>query len=206
VRYSIVAPDRQRSECGHSVTTRRPLRMFQKAPREWAVDGTPVDCVRLAMTKLAPDAQLVLSGVNDGGNLGVDLLMSGTFAAAKEAFLRGLPAVAISHYRHPQRPRTWDHVPAWIYDLLTEAITHVPQGPFLRNVNLPAIDPGDSPPRQICDVDDSPMDVQFMDLESQGFQFTSNYQNRPRKMGSDVAHCFAGKLTISHLHEPLARQ
>lgn len=122
VRVSVVAPDRNQSECGHSVTTRRPLRVTELAPGIHTIDGTPVDCVRLALEKIVPDVSLVLSGVNDGGNLGADLLVSGTFAAAKEAYLRGRRAIAISHCRHPDYPRTWEHVPRWLYGLLAPVL------------------------------------------------------------------------------------
>lgn len=197
IRYSVVAPDQNRSECGHSVTTRRALNVRQTEANAWSVDGTPVDCVRLALTDLVPQVDMVLSGVNDGGNLGVDLLVSGTFAAAKEGFLRGLPAVALSHYRHPSRPRTWEHVPRWLRALLVDAIDQASTDKFLLNINLPAVDPQEMPECVECDVDHSPFDVCYESLESNAFLLRSSYQDRPRKTGSDVEHCFGGKITVT---------
>lgn len=197
IRYSVVAPDQNRSECGHSVTTQRALKVRQTEANAWSVDGTPVDCVRLALSDLVPEVDMVLSGVNDGGNLGVDLLVSGTFAAAKEGFLRGLPAVALSHYRHPSRPRTWEHVPRWLRALLVEAIDRASTDKFLLNINLPAADPQGMPECVECDVDHSPFDVRYESLESNAFLLRSSYQDRPRKTGSDVEHCFGGKITVT---------
>src|SRR5262249_26291514 len=94
----VVAPAEHHSGCSHQVTTRQPLRVAEHAARRFAVDGTPADCVRVALHALAPAAEWVLSGINAGGNLGADVYVSGTVAAAREAVLHGRPAVAVSQY------------------------------------------------------------------------------------------------------------
>jgi 5'-nucleotidase len=93
----VVAPDRERSAAAHSLTLHRPLRVEEVTPRVYAADGTPVDCVNLAVygiLKGLPD--LVISGINNGPNLGEDLVYSGTVSAAFEATFLGIPAFAIS--------------------------------------------------------------------------------------------------------------
>jgi len=93
----VVAPDRERSAVGHSLTLHSPLRAEEIAPNQYAVDGTPTDCVNLGIHGLIgskPD--LVVSGINKGGNIGDDLTYSGTVAAAMEATLMGVPAFAVS--------------------------------------------------------------------------------------------------------------
>ena len=93
----VVAPDRERSAAGPSLTLSRPLRVVTERPRWFAVDGTPTDCVALAFTELLerrPD--LVAAGINHGWNLGDDVTYSGTVAIAMEATLKGVPAFAIS--------------------------------------------------------------------------------------------------------------
>jgi len=93
----VVAPDRERSAVGHALTLQSPLRAEQLRPGWFAVDGTPTDCVNLGIHGLLerrPD--LVVSGINRGGNLGDDITYSGTVAAAMEATLMGVPAFAIS--------------------------------------------------------------------------------------------------------------
>lgn len=94
---TVVAPDRNRSGASNSLTLTRPLRIKQIESGFYSVEGTPTDCVHLAITGfLEPTADIVVSGINDGGNLGDDVLYSGTVAAAIEGRFLGLPAIAIS--------------------------------------------------------------------------------------------------------------
>ena len=92
-----VAPDRAQSSMSHALTLHRPLRVQELAPRRMAVDGTPVDCVKLSLTGLLPvRPDLVISGINKGPNLGDDIIYSGTVSAAIEGALLGIPAIAVS--------------------------------------------------------------------------------------------------------------
>ena len=94
---TIVAPVEEASAIGHALTLRRPLRLETIADRVFAVDGTPTDCVNIAVTKIyrsLPD--LVVSGINKGWNLGDDLTYSGTVAGALEAALLGVSGIAVS--------------------------------------------------------------------------------------------------------------
>src|SRR3954464_10243478 len=94
----IVAPDREQSAASHALTLNRPLRLMQIEENEWIVDGTPTDCVNLAVLKLMksnrPD--IVVSGINFGPNLGDDVTYSGTIPAAFEGALLNIPSVAFS--------------------------------------------------------------------------------------------------------------
>ena len=102
VRLAVIAPDGNRSAMARSITTRRPLWVeevpFADGTIGYATDGTPVDCVRLASLGLVEDfaADLVVSGINHGANLGDDITYSGTVAAALEGVVLGLPAIAVS--------------------------------------------------------------------------------------------------------------
>jgi 5'/3'-nucleotidase len=92
-----VAPDREQNSMSHALTLHRPLRVLEIGRRRFAVDGTPTDCVKLALTGLLsvrPD--LVVSGINKGPNLGDDIIYSGTVSAAIEGALLGIPAIAVS--------------------------------------------------------------------------------------------------------------
>jgi 5'-nucleotidase len=98
---TVVAPDRPRSACGHAITLHKPLRVATVKMADGsdavATTGTPSDCVMLALRSLLPEPpDLVVSGINDGPNLGWDLTYSGTVTAAMEASIAGIPAVAIS--------------------------------------------------------------------------------------------------------------
>jgi len=94
---AVVAPDRERSAIGHALTLHHPLRAIKLGPNSFSVDGTPTDCVNLGIHSLLnfkPD--LVISGINRGGNLGDDVTYSGTVSAAMEATLMGIPAFSVS--------------------------------------------------------------------------------------------------------------
>lgn len=100
----VVAPDRERSAVGHGITLHHPLRAiktrFNGSIDGWAVSGTPADCIKLAVNELLADRpDVVVSGINPGANVGVNLNYSGTVAAAKEAALYGLNALAVSVQR-----------------------------------------------------------------------------------------------------------
>jgi len=140
----VVAPDREQSATSHSLTLHYPLRVRQAGERVQVVDGTPTDCVMLAVAELfggeKPD--FVLSGVNHGGNLGDDVLYSGTVAAAMEATILGIPAVAISY-----TGKDVENISGWT-DVLTRLLRQLlvrkdfpPE--TLLNVNLPDIPPKD---------------------------------------------------------------
>jgi 5'-nucleotidase len=103
---TVVAPDRERSAVGHGITLHEPLRSHKVQVNGdasgYAVTGTPADCIKLGLTEiLSQPPDLVISGINPGANVGADINYSGTVAAAKEASLNGLPAMAVS-MRGPQ--------------------------------------------------------------------------------------------------------
>src|SRR5437773_5276184 len=106
----VVAPEVEQSGAAHSLTLRRPLQIRRVSPRRFAVDGTPTDCVLLAVNRLVegrrPD--LVLSGVNRGSNLGEDVTYSGTIAAAMEGTLLNLPSIALSQTYQDRDTVSWD--------------------------------------------------------------------------------------------------
>lgn len=95
---TIVAPDREQSAASHALTLNHPLRLLQIEDREWIVDGTPTDCVNLAVQHLLKDSRpdLICSGINFGPNLGDDVTYSGTISAAFEGSLLNIPSIAFS--------------------------------------------------------------------------------------------------------------
>ena len=102
-KVTVVAPDRERSATGHAITFHKPLRAeevqldVEGGGRAWAVNGTPSDCVKLAIKALLPEPpDLIVSGINRGPNLATDVLYSGTVSAAIEGILFGIPSIAVS--------------------------------------------------------------------------------------------------------------
>ena len=130
----VVAPERQRSAASHAITLHKPLRLTELAPRRFSLSGTPVDCVYLGILKLCDrKPAVVVSGVNDGYNLGSDVFYSGTVAAAVEGALRGAAGIAIS--LAPRAPQV-DHAIAFAAEVVRAAIAEPVAGTVL-NVNLP---------------------------------------------------------------------
>ncbi len=133
---SVVAPDRNRSGASNSLTLMRPLRVEQTDDGVYYVDGTPTDCVHLALSGLLespPD--MVVSGINAGPNLGDDVLYSGTVAAAMEGRYLGLPAIAVSL---AGKPATHFQSAADITRKIVEKLTRHPlPDDTLLNINVP---------------------------------------------------------------------
>ncbi|HET7789899.1 MAG TPA: 5'/3'-nucleotidase SurE [Gemmatimonadales bacterium] len=97
-QVTVVAPDREQSGTSHSLTLHRPLRATRRPDGSYQVDGTPTDCVLLALGALMPEQpDFVISGVNHGPNMGEDVLYSGTVAAAMEGLAAGIPSIAVSY-------------------------------------------------------------------------------------------------------------
>ncbi len=136
----VVAPDREQSATSHSLTLHNPLRVRDRGEGVLAVDGTPTDCVILALGMLLeqrPD--VVLSGINHGPNLGDDVLYSGTVAAAMEAVILGVPAVAISLATFDEALLAgWGPVTARLLEQLLRS--DMPRETLL-NINLPPVPP-----------------------------------------------------------------
>jgi 5'-nucleotidase len=137
----VVAPETEQSAVSHSLTIRRPLRIRKIKDQCFAVDGTPTDCVMLAVQHLMKENRptLCLSGINGGGNLGEDVTYSGTIAAAMEATLLGVPAIALSqHINHPH-PAKWSTAEKFAAKIIRELIRVAWPTNTLMNVNFPDV-------------------------------------------------------------------
>jgi 5'-nucleotidase len=163
-----------------------------------SVEGTPCDCVRLALLHLAEDTDWVLSGINDGGNLGVDVFMSGTVGAAREAAILGKRAVAISQYRRRDRPFEWSWSGALVEHVLKQLLKRPLPPRCFWNLNLPAeYDRTTAMPDIVfCPLDPHALPVGY-ERQDGGFQYRSNYHSRARRAGSDVDVCFSGRVSVS---------
>jgi 5'-nucleotidase len=139
----IVAPETEQSGASHSLTIHRPLRLRSLGDRRFVVDGTPTDCVLLALNRVLEDRRpdLVLSGVNHGSNIGEDVTYSGTIAAAMEATLLGCRAVALSQHLDPSRPADWPTAEHWGPQVIRKVMAIDWPRNVLVNVNFPAVGP-----------------------------------------------------------------
>lgn len=143
-KVTVFAPDRDRSGASNSLTLDRPLRIWSVAEDCYAVNGTPTDCVHLALTGLMPEKpDMVVSGINHAANLGDDVLYSGTVAAAIEGRFLGLPALAVSlaykHNRPVSGPLHFETA-TWVIEKIIRRLKSdpLPQDTIL-NVNVPNV-------------------------------------------------------------------
>jgi 5'-nucleotidase len=140
---TVVAPDRNRSGASNSLTLDVPVRAARYDADCYYVNGTPTDCVHLAISGLFDfEHDIVVSGVNDGANLGDDTLYSGTVAAAVEGRFLGLPAIAVSLCVEPGSPRNFASA-ARVAASLVERLSSAPlKAPVMLNVNVPDLPEG----------------------------------------------------------------
>lgn len=141
---TVVCPDRERSATGHGLTIHQPIRaeqvqsMFVDQVTAWACSGTPADCIKLALGALLdspPD--FVLSGINQGPNLGTDVLYSGTVSAAMEGVIEGITSIAFSYGSFTDQQ--FQPAANFGQQLLEHLIQHPLSEPMLLNVNVPAV-------------------------------------------------------------------
>ncbi|HEY3959244.1 MAG TPA: 5'/3'-nucleotidase SurE [Solirubrobacteraceae bacterium] len=214
VRLAVIAPDGNRSAMARSITTRRPLWVAETAFPDgtvgYATDGTPVDCVRLASLGLVEDfaADLVVSGINHGANLGDDITYSGTVAAALEGVVLGLAAIAVSQQ---SGARALDYrfdggfgfeVAAGFVARLVERIEDVPlPASTLLNVNVPAGEPTGvevtSLGKRIY------RDELKLEREGEGGRHYWIYGSDPGfhdEPGTDLAAVAAGRVAVTPIH------
>jgi 5'-nucleotidase len=197
--FILVAPLHPHSGCGHQVTTQQPIAIQRRSPQEYAVVGTPADCARLGLIHLAPQATWVLSGINAGGNLGVDVYLSGTVAAVREAAMHGIPGIALSHWIRRPQSIDWEVASRWaaqVIALLWEQ--PLPKGSFW-NVNLPHLPPNSpDPPIIFCKPSIHPLPVQYR-IEDDVFYYRGEYSERDRAPGTDVDVCFSGNIAVTQI-------
>jgi 5'-nucleotidase len=145
----VVAPEQEQSGASHSLTLTRPLRVRQLGRRRFAVDGTPTDCVLLAVRNILRDRppSLMLSGVNAGANLGEDITYSGTVAAAMEATLLEVPAIALSQHYPDRETVPWATARAHAGEVVRRLAALSWPRNTLINVNFPAV-----PPDQVAGI------------------------------------------------------
>ena len=207
VQVTVVAPKSEQSQCGHRVTTATPLVTEQRGERRFAVEGTPADCVRVALVGLALDVDWVLSGINQGGNLGQDIVISGTVAAAREATYHGVKAMSFSHYVKRGRPLNWTRAASWVGGLITERVRAPVQEGWFWNFNLPHLEAEATERPAVVSALPArgPLPVAFVRSPEEGaehrteYLYAGSYADRPRDPGSDVDVCFGGKISMSEI-------
>ena len=206
----VVAPEAEHSGASHALTLRRPLQIHKLGAKRFATSGTPTDCVLLAVNHLVegkrPD--LVLSGINRGANLGEDVLYSGTVAAAMEASMLGIPAIAMSQVRMGETLH-WKTAEKFGPEIVRKLVALEWPDDLLMNVNFPPI-----PPEKVTGIGVGAQgrrksEVQVVkgkDPFSRDVLWVGDFTNDdPEDPHSDLAVIARGGIAITPLHFDLTQ-
>ena len=212
----VAAPEVEQSGASRALTLSQPIRVQKVREREWRVDGTPTDCVLLAIQDLIPGEKpdLVLSGVNRGQNIAEDVTFSGTVAGALQGMALGVPSIALSQ----AMMRFHDDLPA----LFQTAVTHAPgliaklveegwPADVVMNVNFP-----DLPPEEVREVEMTVQGVREQmhmhaerrtDLRGRDYYWMGFHGARGTPpAGTDLAAVYGGKVSVTPLHIDLSHR
>ena len=204
---SVIAPTAVQSAAGHRITLKTPMTVRNvriDSLEALSVDGSPADCVRLAVRNLLDERpDLVLSGINAGVNVGFNVFYSGTVAAAGEATMFHIPAVAFSAWA--DQPVDWDRAARlcrWVLDglLAADALQpHPTAGRGLINVNIPPL--GDDTPKgvRICRQSRAVIDDVYQDHGDGTWGLGDDYRFSKPSADTDVALLQAGFITVTPL-------
>lgn len=202
----VVAPRSVQSGASHAMTDRTPLKVsphdLPGARSAHAVDGKPADCTRLGLCHYAKESDWVLSGINAGGNLGVDAYYSGTVGAAREAAILGRPAIALSQYIRDAANLDWERSGRWAAEVIGQIMARETKPGLFWNVNLPQplADAG-TPAIVVAPLAAEPHRVSYQQGEDDGstsvFHYRGRYTDRPRPRGSDVDVVFSGDICVT---------
>ena len=203
----VVAPEGEHSGASHSLTLTAPLRLRKISAKKFAVEGTPTDCVMMAMNQVMADnpPDLLLSGVNRGANMGEDVTYSGTIAAAMEGTLVGVPSIALSQSFANRKVMHWPTAEQHASDIIRRLVAVGWSRDVLMNVNFPDCLPGDVKGVEV--VRQGRRDFSALNIEQRidarerpyywiGFR---PIQGQPEE-GTDIRATEEGRIAITPLH------
>ncbi|MDD3921141.1 MAG: 5'/3'-nucleotidase SurE [Eubacteriales bacterium] len=210
---AICAPDRQRSAASHSFTFSGPLHVaevtipgLEDIPA-FSVSGTPADCVKLGCVSLVPDADMVITGINHGGNLGSDVLYSGTVGAAMEGALMGKPAIAAScNSANPKDFSAAAQAAVWAARYIQE---HPLPENSLLNVNAPDIPASKIKGAKLCGLHKQCYFDEYLDVtDPRGNRYffapSSDMKIPDPDADKDACWCNKGYVTVTPIHFDIA--
>ena len=203
----VVAPEGEHSGASHSLTLTAPLRLRKISAKKFAVEGTPTDCVMMAMNQVMADnpPDLLLSGVNRGANMGEDVTYSGTIAAAMEGTLVGVPSIALSQSFANRKVMHWPTAEQHASNIIRRLVAIGWSRDVLMNVNFPDCLPGDVKGVEV--VRQGRRDFSALNIEQRidarerpyywiGFR---PIQGQPEE-GTDIRATEEGRIAITPLH------
>ncbi|MDF2879923.1 MAG: surE [Clostridiaceae bacterium] len=204
----VVAPLEQRSAFSHSITIRKPIQVKEiNLPelniKSYGINGTPADCVRVALDKLISDnVDLVLSGINFGLNIGTDVLYSGTVSAAIEASLYNIPSIAVSQQIANSEEVNYNVAAKYASDILEKAKTYLKDN-IVLNINVPASAEAEIKGIKVCRIGDKVFNNSFSETIDENGEMSlllGGTINEEKNLDSDRFYLKQGYVTITPLH------
>jgi len=208
----VVAPETEQSAASHSLTLRRPLRIRHLKGKRYAVDGTPTDSILLAVKQVMQDQRpdLVVSGVNRGGNLGEDVTYSGTIAAAMEGTLLGIPSIATSQVTDDRTRAPWSVAETWLPEVLKLLTTFDWPANVLMNVNFPDVPAAKVAGIEACRQGRRKLGgelVEGIDPRGQPYYWFGGYRRQDRfAKGTDLQAMREGVISVTPLSVSLTHR
>lgn len=201
----VVAPEQDQSGASHSLTLSQPLRIREVGHQKFAINGTPTDCVMIALKHILKglDVDLVLSGINSGSNLASDITYSGTIAAALEGAIMGVKSTAISMCGKPNEPYYWDTAEKYLSNILQEILAIDLSPDVYLNINIPPVQPekvtGVKITSQALITNDEGL-VERVDPRGKSYYWIGgvNYNKNP-EVGTDLHAINSGAISITPL-------
>jgi len=207
-----VAPRDSQSAKAHSITLNDPLLVQSvrlegnPACKSLSINGTPADCVKFAIKNhLQKEPDMVLSGINGGANIGVNVLYSGTVAAAAEAAMMGIPAIAFSadNLETERSAPDFEEAAYWVGEVLEIAIKNMPWPGYLLNVNIPTRKNRKPEGIKVCPQSDATLDDLYIAHQSDNgdtlYYLANNYNFNNPHVESDIVYLDQGYITITPL-------
>lgn len=210
---TVAAPDNQRSACGHSITLTRPLiikevKLQGVKAKAYSIDGTPADCVRLAIDKiLNGKVDMIISGINRGVNLGTDVIYSGTVSAAVEAAVYNVPSIAISsEFIEDEEKHNYELAARIVRDVLEKAKENFIKKDVVLNINVPLLAEDKIKGIKVCRIGSRTYENYYIErLEASGYksyevkgELKENFEK-----DTDVYYFGEGYITLTPLHYDL---
>jgi 5'-nucleotidase len=199
----VVAPELEQSGASHSLTLHAPVRLRQRDERHFAVSGTPTDCVLLALKQVlrGKKVDLVLSGINKGSNAADDITYSGTVAAAMEATILEVPAIALSQLTDDGEFVRWDTAEHFAEGVIRKLLSQGWPQDTLINVNFPNCAPDEVKGVRVCPQGKRRVSVNLtgrVDLKNRPYYWLGGERdNTAVKPGVDVEFLHAGYITVT---------
>lgn len=210
-QVTIVAPNSQRSACGHSITIMDPLIVKEEEidgirSKAYSISGTPADCVRIGIDKLVDEkVDVVISGINKGLNIGTDVLYSGTVSAAVEAAMYKIPSIAVSA-DYKSEVKNYEIAANYALKILAQLEDKTIEDDVVLNINVPLLEEKDIKGIKVCKIGSRMYDTFFIEKVSEDKHKTyelSGKLNDYDYIDTDIHYLRRGYVTLTPLHYDL---